>query len=315
VRASLSIAVLAARVSGNRPVTARQILEAEALVGENMAFTMDQRDLAKKIARKNGIFRGLLHVINMMQPLAVIICFFMLSAFLVAFNCNSVAQAEAVIDVGRFSTTDEGNIPSAGWEPLIFPKIAKHTDYVFVKDGDTVVVKAISAAAASGLTHRVQIDLRKYPFIKWRWKVSNVIEKSDVARKDGDDYAARLYVTFAYEPDKVGFVRKLKYKAGRALFGQDIPIAAINYIWESKSPINTIVDNAYTDFVKMIVIESGSDKVGRWVDEERNLYEDYKKAFGSEPPMVSGVAIMTDTDNTGESVIAYYGDISFQANQ
>jgi len=251
----------------------------------------------------------------MIKPLAAMISSVTLSAFLVLPGWGGVAQAEDTIDVGKFSTAAEGNIPPAGWEPLVFSKITKHNGYVFVKDGDVVVVKAASVAAASGLTHKAKIDLRKYPVIKWRWKVSNVIEKSNVARKDGDDYAARIYVTFAYEPDKISFGKKLKYKAGRALFGQDIPIAAINYIWESKTPIDTIVDNAYTDFVKMIVVESGKDKAGQWVDEERNLYEDYKKAFGTEPPMVSGVAIMTDTDNTGESAIAYYGDIVFKAKQ
>ena len=95
------------------------------------------------------------------------------------------------------------------------------------------------------------------------------------------------------------------------MFG-DIPIAAINYIWESKVPKGTIVDNAFTDLVKMIVIESGEGEVGHWVEEERNLYEDYKKAFGEEPYLVNGVAIMTDTDNTGESATAYYGDIIFR---
>ncbi|MGO8989997.1 MAG: DUF3047 domain-containing protein [bacterium] len=58
-------------------------------------------------------------------------------------------------------------------------------------------------------------------------------------------------------------------------------------------------------------LESGADKLNQWVNEDRNVYEDYKKAFGEEPPMISGVAIMTDTDNTGESAIAYYGDIVF----
>ena len=240
---------------------------------------------------------------------------FTLSVLLVALGWSSVAQAEDTIDVGKFSTSAEGNILPAGWEPLVFRKIPKHTGYVLVKDGDAVVIRAASAAAASGLVHKVKIDIGKYPVIKWRWKVNNVIEKSDVARKDGDDYAARIYVTFAYEPDKVSFGKKLKYMAGRVLFGQDLPIAAINYIWESRTPAGTIVDNAYTDFVKMIVVESGNDKVGQWVNEERNLYEDYKKAFGSEPPLVSGVAIMTDTDNTAESAVAYYGDIVFQAKQ
>jgi hypothetical protein len=76
--------------------------------------------------------------------------------------------------------------------------------------------------------------------------------------------------------------------------------------------MGTIVPNPYTDRVKMIVVESGEAKLHQWVNEERNIYEDYKKAFGEEPPMISGVAIMTDTDNTGETAIAYYGDILFK---
>jgi hypothetical protein len=62
----------------------------------------------------------------------------------------------------------------------------------------------------------------------------------------------------------------------------------------------------------MIVVESGATRLNEWVSYERNLYEDFKKAFGYEPPMISGVAIMTDTDNTGESTIVYYGDIMFR---
>jgi hypothetical protein len=91
----------------------------------------------------------------------------------------------------------------------------------------------------------------------------------------------------------------------------DIPIAALNYIWDTKAPIGTVVDNAFTDFAKMIVVESGPAKVGLWVEESRNIYEDYKAAFGEEPPKINGVAIMSDTDNTKERTIAYYGNIQF----
>ncbi|MFH0344897.1 MAG: DUF3047 domain-containing protein [Chromatiales bacterium] len=223
--------------------------------------------------------------------------------------------AEEMIELGKFSAAPVGDTPPADWEPLIFPKIARHTRYSLAEDNGMTVVKAVSEAAAAGLTRKIEIDLNKFPFIRWRWKVDNVVEESDVTSKEGDDYAARIYVTFAYEPDKVSFGKKLKYKAGRVILGQDIPIAAINYIWESKTPKDTLVDNAYTDFVKMIVIESGNEKVGQWVEEERNVYEDYKKAFGEEPPMISGVAIMTDTDNTGGSATAYYGDIIFEARR
>ena len=92
-------------------------------------------------------------------------------------------------------------------------------------------------------------------------------------------------------------------------YGQYPPIGAINYIWESKAPKGTMLPNTYTDKVIMFVVESGKEKLNAWVSEEQNVYEDYKKAFGEEPPMISGVAIMTDTDNTKESAISYYGDI------
>lgn len=222
----------------------------------------------------------------------------------------SHADSGTVLKVAQFSAAPEGTAVPSGWKPLTFSKIPRHTRYTVVREGDATVVKATSEAAASGLTHEVKIDLKEYPILRWRWKVNNVITKSDVHTKEGDDYAARIYITFEYDPDKVGFLKKAKYKAGRLLLG-DIPIAAINYIWESKVPKGTIVDNAYTDFVKMIVVESGNREVGRWKDEERNVYEDYKNAFGDEPPRVNGVAIMTDADNTGESVTAYYGDIAF----
>jgi hypothetical protein len=213
------------------------------------------------------------------------------------------AQADAVLEVGKFSTAAEGSALPDGWKPLTFPKVPKHTAYAVVKDGGASAVKATSEASASGLTKEV-------PIVRWRWKVENLLKTSDVRTKAGDDYPARLYITFQYDPDKVSFARKVKYMAGRALFG-DIPIAALNYIWDSKAPVGTIVENAYTDFARMIVVESGAQGLGAWKEEERNIYEDYKKAFGGEPPMINGVAIMSDTDNTKESAAAYFGDIVF----
>jgi hypothetical protein len=220
------------------------------------------------------------------------------------------AQTEVVLEIAKFSTGTVGQTFPEGWKPLTFKKVPKHTKYEMVQDGETVVVKATSEAAASGLTKEVRIDPRQYPIVRWRWKVENLLQKSDVSRKEGDDYPARLYITFEYDPEKVGLSKKLKYTAGRAIFG-DIPIGAINYIWETKTPVGTVVENAYTDFTQMIVVESGPQKVGAWVQEERNIYEDYKKAFGEEPSFINGVAMMSDTDNTKERVTAYYGDIQF----
>ncbi|HSF68284.1 MAG TPA: DUF3047 domain-containing protein [Nitrospiraceae bacterium] len=221
------------------------------------------------------------------------------------------AESPSMIEVAKFSSGTVGQTLPEGWKPLIFKKIPKHTSYEVVRDEGVMVVKAVSEASASGLIKPVTIDPKEYPIIRWRWKIDNVLQHSDVALKEGDDFPARLYITFEYDPDKVAFGKKLKFKAGQALFG-DIPIAALNYIWETRTPVGTIVQNAYTDFAKMVIVESGTQKAGMWVDEERNIYEDYKKAFGEEPPMINGVAIMSDTDNTKERATAYYGDIVFQ---
>lgn len=82
----------------------------------------------------------------------------------------------------------------------------------------------------------------------------------------------------------------------------------MNYIWDTKAPIGTIVENADTDLAQRVIAESGAQKVGLWVSEERNVYEDYKQAFGEVPSMINGIAIMSDTDHTKEQVTAYCRD-------
>jgi hypothetical protein len=181
-----------------------------------------------------------------------------------------------------------------------------------VKEDGTTVVKAMSEASASGLTREIIVNLKEYPMLSWRWKVMNVLVRGDLTKKQGDDCPARLYVTFGANLDALGLWEKAKFAAYKLIYGRYPPLAAVNYIWASKVPKGTIVPSPYTDRSKIIVIESGPALVNHWVTEERNLFEDYTEAFGAQPPLVSGVAIMTDTDNTGESAIAYYGDIVFK---
>jgi hypothetical protein len=214
--------------------------------------------------------------------------------------------------VGRFSTEKtEGKMPS-DWKPLTFKKIERHTTYSLVRDEGGMVVKAVSKSSASGLSREIKIDPKEYPIVQWRWKVENLLKKGNVRLKEGDDYPVRLYITFEYDSSKLSFLEKVKFEAVKLLYGQYPPSAAINYIWESKAPVSTFVPNPFTDRVMMIVLESGPTQLNQWVNEERNLFEDFKKAFGYEPPMISGVAIMTDSDNTGEQATAFYGDILFK---
>lgn len=236
----------------------------------------------------------------------------LLLAALLAMFATASADTSEVLEVGKFSAEAEGEGPPAGWEPLTWKRVKRHTQYRLVRDGDTVVVKAVSQAASAGLKREIKIDPRAYPIVQWRWKVTNIYKNGDVTKKEGDDYPARLYVAFEYDSARVGFFDKAKYEGARLLYGQYPPLGAINYIWESRAPKGMIVSNPYTDRVRMVVMESGTERLNTWVTEERNLLEDYRKAFDDEPTAISGVAIMTDSDNTKEAATTYYGDILFK---
>ena len=235
----------------------------------------------------------------------------LLSACLLLASGVIHAQSPGQLAVGRFSSATAGDALPEGWQPLTFSRIERHTVYSLVEDDDTVVIKAVSDRSASGLTRAVSIDPAEYPVIEWRWKIDNVLRKGDVNRKAGDDYPARIYITFAFDPERAGYLEKLVYRAAQLIHGEDVPYRAISYIWGSNSPAGTVIANAYTDQAMMFVVQAGNDRLKQWVTEQRNVYEDYRQAFGEAPAMISGVALMTDTDNTRESAVAWYGDIVF----
>jgi hypothetical protein len=200
-----------------------------------------------------------------------------------------------------------------GWEELNFRRIERKTRYTVVREGEGHVLRGESEAAASGLYRRLDLDPRVYRILSWRWKVENVLARADARRKEGDDYSARVYVAFHYDPRTATLWERTTYGAIKLLYGQYPPRHTINYIWDNRLAPGTALDNAYTDRAKMIVVESGAAQVGRWVAEERNIYEDYRRLFGGEPPRIAGIAVMTDTDDTGERAVAYYGSITLRA--
>ena len=223
----------------------------------------------------------------------------------------ALAESPSVIKVADFSAEKTTTSLPAHWEPFYFKNIKQHTDYRLVEEDGQVVVRAVADASASGLKRKIAFDPKEYPIVQWRWKVANILKKANIYQRKGDDYPARIYITFKYDSGRLGFFEKTKYKIARMLYGENPPLAAINYVWASNAPGGLVVANSYTDRVMMVVVESGAKNLNRWINEERDIYADYRNTFREEPPMISGVAIMTDTDNTGEFATAYYGDIQF----
>ena len=237
-----------------------------------------------------------------------------MAAMLTLFNCPADAENHT-IEIGHFSADPPGSEIPANWKPFLFKNIKTHTQYLLVKDNGTTVVKAESDNAASGLIREITVDPKKYPIIEWRWKVSNTYQKGDVTQKSGDDFPARLYVAFQSSPDRISLWEKAVDKTVKLIYGITPPTDAITYIWANKAPPGSITPNPFTSRARMIAVESGNDQLNTWKTEQRNIYADYIKCFGQEPPMISGIAIMTDSDNTHESAIAYYGDIVMKSSE
>ncbi len=229
--------------------------------------------------------------------------------FLILLISTKAAAVSDELVIGNFSALPRKGVMPKGWKPLTFKKIKTLTRYSHVLVDGRGVIEAQSKNGASGLIRKLTINPAQYPVIRWQWKVKNILSKGDVSKKSGDDYPARIYITFAYEPKKAGFWEGVKFDTYKMIYGEYPPVGAINYIWANKAKTGRIFTNPYADRVKMIVVESGSAKVGQWLRERRNIVDDYRAAFKKDPPPVSGIAVMTDTDNTGQSATAWYGNI------
>ena len=209
--------------------------------------------------------------------------------------------------VAAFSNMNAGGEVN-GWSEMRLGD-ADRSQYALVQDGGETVVRGQANGSASGLVRAFALDPNRFPVLTWRWKAENVLPRGDINRKGGDDYPARIYVTFDYDPGDLSFGDKIKYRALKALGYDDIPLRALSYVWANKAGETQIVPNAFTDWVQMVPVESGSANVGTWQTERRDVVADYRAAFGEEPPAISGIAIMTDADNTGGEATAYFGDI------
>ena len=220
------------------------------------------------------------------------------------------AQADTLV-AGAFSALKPGATLPQNWKPLGVSSTIPRTRYSLVDDGGTTVIKAEANASAAGLIRSIKVNLAEFPTLTWRWKISNLYKNSDIHSKQGDDYPARVYVMFDYPLEKLSFIDRIKLRIARALHDPNLPSATICYVWDNTAPAGTIVASSYTSLVRMIVVESGASRVNQWLAPERDVAADFKAAFGDAAPPVVAVAIATDSDNTGESAVAFYGDISF----
>lgn len=223
-------------------------------------------------------------------------------------SCIASGAIAAAPAVPAFSQMTVGGLVE-GWHPFRPAPKAADTRYSLVADGATTVLRAEADNAMSALTHTVRVDTHRFPLLRWRWKIAAPVAGADMSSKAGDDYAARVYVLFDYPRARLSLSTRLGMAVAESMYGQSIPTAALNYVWDNRQPVGTIRPNVYTDRARMVVVRSGPAGQGQWHTETRDLRADFRAAFGEEAPDLVGLALATDADNTGGHALAWFGDI------
>ena len=195
-----------------------------------------------------------------------------------------------------------------GWEEIQFTG-DRVTQYRAGPAMGQMAICSTSKASASALAMEVAYDPEDYPTLTFWLRVEETVQGGDLSNKDGDDFAARIFVNFAFESDKEGVFSRLSHTLAEGIRGRRLPGRVLNYVWGNVAPVGTQAESAFSDRVSMVVVRSGSEAHSGWQRIERDIVADYEAAFASLPPMVTGVGIMTDSDNTGTEAAACFGEI------
>lgn len=172
-------------------------------------------------------------------------------------------------------------------------------------------IEAKADASMAMLARPLTVDLGKTPVLCWRWRIDAPLRHADLTKKSGDDFAARVYVSFSIPPATLSLGKRLKLGVARTLYGDQVPDAAINYVWDNTHPVGFTAPNAYTDLARMIVLQSGAERAQRWIEERRDVLADAQRLFGTDRIMARQLAVASDTDNTGETAHAGFADFHF----
>ena len=211
-----------------------------------------------------------------------------------------------------FSAAQPGAALPGGWQNMPVVRGKTLTQYSLVTDGGKTVLQADAKAAASGLLHEGDIDLSRTPVVSWRWKASP-IPNADNSVSDREDAPARLVFFFDGQADKLSIGERAEQIAA-SIGGEKLPYATLMYIWTASAPPGTVIPNPHTSRVQMIAVSGAPGDAGKWLKLRRNVVSDYEKVFHEKPGKLTGYGILTDTDNTGGTTRAWYGDIAFKAN-
>jgi len=200
-----------------------------------------------------------------------------------------------------------GGAPSAPWKVSGLPQQTKPFTRFSVVDIDGKRAVKIEADESYGnLIHPVQATVPMK--LSWQWRIEKPLENADLRQRSGDDTAVKVCVSFDHLIDNIPFTDRQILRIARGKTTEPVPAATVCYVWDAKLAAGTTLDNAFTRRMRYIVLESGNDRLDRWVSEKRDVGADFLKLFKDETPTVPpiiGIAIGADSDNTKSHAVSY----------
>lgn len=159
--------------------------------------------------------------------------------------------------------------------------------------------------------------------LRWRWRLDQSLVNADLRHKRGDDSPLKVCLLFDVPLAKLGFVDRSVLSFARSVSGEKLPSATLCYVWDHTLPTGTLLNNAYTSRVRMLVLGSGDKNLGQWVTYQRDVAADFKLAFGGDQggdrggekgsdglPLLDAVLVGADSDNAGGQSLGYVGDVT-----
>lgn len=197
----------------------------------------------------------------------------------------------------------------AGWSELHFGGDGATAYWVAELDGEPALCVE-SRNHATALVRPLSFDPEAQPVLRFRFRIEDVVPGADGREENRDDFAARLFVNFEFDPEAEGFLSRLGHAASERMRGRELPGRALNYVWGNATPVGTQMSSPHTDRVSVVVVASGKPRRPVWRAFERDIVADFIAAFGRPPPPVHSVGIMSDSDNTGARASACFGEIT-----
>lgn len=200
---------------------------------------------------------------------------------------------------------------AAHWHAFALPgKARTHYEHKVV-DG-RAALHARADRSASMWRQHVRLEPQHLSRVHFSWKVPRLIDAADLSDRDADDTPVRIVLAFEGDRQRLSMRNRMMFDLAESLTGEAPPYATLMYVWDPKAEVGSVIRAPRSDRVRGVVVESGPQRLGRWLHYERDVLADFRRAYGEEPGALVGVAVMTDSDNTSSETEAFYGGIELE---